>query len=1028
MASAEQQRPGTASDGLAAGRRLHFGGFELDPARCELWHAGVRVDADPKPLELLVHLVRHRDRVVSRDELRESVWRALAISDAAIASALRDLRRALGDTGNDQRFIRTVRGEGFRFVADVAERRRAAPNDPFVGRGAVLDRLEGALERAAGGDGRWIWLAGDPGMGKSRLLLELRARAAPRGVRVHVGQCLEEGGAAPYRPWQQIARSLLGDTAPAAVEARFGALAVEAQRLLPERARDMAGHPAAPEGEAAHIVLFDGVRELIRRSAQEAPPLFVLLDDLHRADDATVRLLVHVLRELAGLPAVFVAAYRPSDVKDTHPLCAALGASQPGVEHASLGPLHASEVGELVGGILGRDLDPAMIEVLSERTEGNALFATQIARALAEGDESRPVDASEAARILPSGVREAIRSRLETLSAPTLDRLSVAAVLGREFDLDVLSEACAEESLPLDPRGLEGAFEAGVLEPCSLTPGRLCFSHILVRDVLYDRLPELRRARLHASAGRALERRRAASRTEHIAELAHHFGEAAAFGEARRALDAARDAGDDALAQAAHAEAAGFFQLALRALELCDAIVASDATRAALLERLGAARWRAGKPEQARQDFLRAAELARRAGAPDTLAAAALGYAGRTDAEPNANPVAVQLLEGALASNPTRDSKARSQLLARLGTELYYADPGRCDALTRQAVEMAERLGDPDALANALSARGYALMRPDVDPARRIAVSERQLSIAGGSGEVAAIGLQEKLIAHLEQGDRIRLEDTLVAYERLVETLHQPFFRWMASSFRSMRSFLDGLLDEALATAEETFALGQSFGTPNAFPMFSVQLLYIRREQGRMSELEPALRTILDEQSAYPGFRSALPPMYLEMGRPRDARDVVEAMFARKLDDLPRDQHWIPTLAFLAGACADLHDSARARQLFDLLAPFSGRMIVSGHGATCGGSVDHVLARLAATDGDFDLADEHYEQAATLERRAGARLFCAHSQRYWARLLWKRGAPYERRQARDLAAEAASAYETLGLERMVRKAQAAVQD
>jgi DNA-binding winged helix-turn-helix (wHTH) protein/tetratricopeptide (TPR) repeat protein len=1028
----EQDRTGSGGSPVPS-LRFRFGEFELDPAGGRLWRRGAEIGIRPKPLALLEYLIRHRERVVSREELRDAVWEGLAVSDAAVASAVRDARRALGDDDASLSALRSLRGAGFRFVAEVEELDAAPARDGLVGRHALLQRMEHALAAVRRGEGRLLWLAGEAGIGKTRLLLELARRGEASGIPAHFGGCLEEEGAAPYRPWQQLVRSLVSGIEPERVTALFGAFAAEAQRLLPEREAALRRHPPPPEdGEGQRLRLFDAVVELVRAASRDRPVLLAL-DDIHRADDATLRLLVHLVRELPRVPVLLIAAYRPGEVDDAHPLAKALEASEPGVEHLGLDGLAEKEVAMLAGAILGRRVSPETERALWRRTAGNPLFVGEIARALAEAP-SDGAHAELAASVLPVGVRQAIRARLAKLPGGARELLETASVIGREFDLDLLRAVRSGVDADADGRTLENAAATGLLERPRAQAGRLRFAHILVRDALYEAVAPLRRLDLHAAVGRALERLRSGHRTEYAADLAHHFAEAASRGEAERCVQYARIAGERALEQAAYREAARLFESALRGLAFAapsdgphDGPEGPQARRASLLVLLGRARWRHGENDAAREAFREAGTLARQVGAADLLARAALGYAGRTDASPAVDHAAVELLEQALSELADVDSALRTEVLARLGTELYYGvDPARCDALTRSAVAMAERIGDPELLAYSLSARCHALLRPDVEPQRRLAICERQLGLAREGSEVHAISLQGTILCLLEQGDAPRLDEALLLYDRLARELRQPFFRWMASVFEGTRAFLGGRIEEALRIAQQSFEIGQAFGTPNAFARYSVQLLFGRREQGRMGELEPALRELAGAEPAFKPFRSALPPMYLELGRPREARDVFEQLMARDLDDVPRDQHWIPVLAMLTAACAPLRDEERAGRLYSLLAPCAGRLVIPGYGAACDGAVDHHLARLAETCGDLDAADEHYDAAVTLERRAGARLFCAHSQRRWAALLWKRGLPRERDQAREHAAEAASAYRALDLEPLARRAEAVV--
>jgi tetratricopeptide (TPR) repeat protein len=330
---------------------------------------------------------------------------------------------------------------------------------------------------------------------------------------------------------------------------------------------------------------------------------------------------------------------------------------------------------------------------------------------------------------------------------------------------------------------------------------------------------------------------------------------------------------------------------------------------------------------------------------------------------------------------------------------------------------MAERLGDARLLAYALSARHYALTLPEVAPARRLALLERLVALAERTAavDVLALGLQESAAELLELGDIARLDVALRRHRGVVESLRQPFFRWVHAFLSQMRAFLAGHLDEADRLAHEALALGQSFGTPNAVPLFGAQLYCVRREQRRLGELASLFERVVEDNPVFPAYRCGLAETYLQLGRRADARALFEQVMARHLEDLARDKDWPAALGVLSPVCVALGDEERAQMLYRLLAPLEGRLITAAHGGVCFGAVSHHRARLAATFGDVEAACSHFEDAVAQLRRASAPLLLAHAQRDWARLLWKSGAPHEREQARALAAEAAAGYASLDL-------------
>lgn len=438
-------------------------------------------------------------------------------------------------------------------------------------------------------------------------------------------------------------------------------------------------------------------------------------------------------------------------------------------------------------------------------------------------------------------------------------------------------------------------------------------------------------------------------------------------------------------------EAAVHFERALRALDLMDASrgarLAAEGghvprQRGELLVALARARWAAGDTTEAREAFLDAARAGREVGDAEVLARAALGFVGRTDVTPGVNREATALLEESLEALPPTDSPLRAELLARLGTELYYEeDPTLSDRITRDGLAMAERLGDPPTTAYASTARHFALQRPEVDAIVRRPLWARVLELAGDGrpNDVLALALQEKLVDSLELGDGDGFADALSHYERVVEELDQPFFRWVRELFRGLGALLSSDVDEAERLAHQAFDLGERIGTQNAAGAFAGQLFSVRREQDRLHELVPALDQAVRQYPELPIFRAGLVAALAASGESTEATKGIEAFLRSDLRTLPRDMNWIATLGTLSPAVAAAGSEEDIRHLVSLLAPYSGRMIVVGHGSATHGAVDHHLGLLHRALGDTSTARRHFGEARALHERLRAPLWVARS-------------------------------------------------
>jgi DNA-binding winged helix-turn-helix (wHTH) protein/tetratricopeptide (TPR) repeat protein len=1029
------------------GGRYRFGHFEIDLGQERLLHGGVEVALRPKAFSLLAHFVRCRGRLVSSAELLAAVWTDVAVSEATLSSTLRSVREALSQPGDGGPQIHTLRGRGYRFEAEVEEVIPPAPatDDPlgdapssargeanFVGRADVLATGRSVLDEAREGRGRVLILAGEAGIGKSRALRELARLAGQRGFAVHRGRCLEEEGAPACWPWLQILRGVV-ERLPSDERTVFADRHAGALTLLPEyESTDVHGGAEGDFGSASErFRLFDSIAQLLRELAH-GQPRAILLDDLHRADASSAQLLRHLVAALADDSVVVFGTLRGSEVPVSHPIAPFLSELHVAGSRLDLGGLDAKEVGQLIGSLWGRAPLRSVAEAVHRRSGGNPLFASEVARLL---DRDETNDAPEAAAAAaPASVRQVIRARMARMSAATVRVLEMASVHGREFSLDVLRRMRTETTGDAPEPALAEGKALGFVQEDSPGSVRLHFAHILIRDALYEDLPLERRGHLHRAAGMAIEGLHPFDRDDHAEELAHHFGQALDCGEAERAQRFAHLAGERALRRAAYDEAAAHFEAALRALGRRENVVEEEklpawATRDRLeLEILqGRVAWLAGRTEDARKIFFEAAAVAERAGIPELEARAALGYAGRTDATPGVNHTAVALMERALEALPQTDAGLRAELMARLGTELYYsAETSRSERLTREAVEIAERVDDAAVLAYALSAQHYALRRPDIDPRRRVRLTDRLAELASQTGDrdVLAIGLLETVVDRLELGDRSKLDDALRALESLASELRQPFFRWMTAAYSGMRSLLDGQVAQADQLAEQTLELGQHCSSPNALPMFAGQLFCVRREQGRLPELEPLLTSALAEQPVFTALRAGLAATQAAAGRRSEAAATLADLMVDGLDDVPRDQGWLMLLGTMTAPAVAVREEEIIEKLLTLLAPYAGRMIVVGHGSGCHGAVDHHLGLLEASLGNLDAADDHFEAAEMQHRRLRARLWLAHTQREHARALWKGGAPHDRERARELAEVARALYRGLGLSHWVEETNA----
>ena len=386
----------------------------------------------------------------------------------------------------------------------------------FVGREDELVRLLGAWKEARAGRRRVFLLAGEPGVGKTRLAAEVARVAQDEGATVLWGRCDEELAVA-YQPfsealqtWSDSAsdteRHLLLDD-PDVIR-----LLPEADRRAPQGSTPLMSVSVDPEGE--RLRLFGAVAGFLRRLSADAPVALVL-DDLHWATAPTLLLLRHLVRDPAPAPLLVIATYRDTDLDRSHPLADMLAGfrREPDVERVALGGLSESAVGEFVEATAGERLDTAGAELASalhQQSEGNPFFVGQLLRHLVESGGLAEVDGrwrvtAPVDRLgIPEGIREVVGRRLSRLSDAANQTLRTAAVMGREFDLRTLAAVSDGSDADAVLDHVEKAVAAHLVDEVRVAPDRFSFSHALVRQTLLTELTAARQARLHRRIGEAL--------------------------------------------------------------------------------------------------------------------------------------------------------------------------------------------------------------------------------------------------------------------------------------------------------------------------------------------------------------------------------------------------------------------------------------------------------------------------------------------------------------------------------------------
>jgi DNA-binding CsgD family transcriptional regulator/tetratricopeptide (TPR) repeat protein len=599
---------------------------------------------------------------------------------------------------------------------------RRVSSPVLVGRDVEAAQLRAALERAAAGRPAIVVVAGEAGVGKTRLVAELLGQAGELGAVALTGGCLDVGdGVLAYAPMVEALRPLVGMLGQGELERVLGGARGELARLVPELGSPDAGRPA--EAPLAPTRLFELLLGVLHRLAERGPVLLVV-EDLHWADQSTRDLVGFLVRNLRGGVAL-VLTYRSDELHRRHPLRPFLAELDRGgrAERLELDRLGRRELAELLAGILEEPAAPALVGEVLARSEGNPFFAEELLAAHLEGTR------------LPMALRDLVLARVEALSEPAQRVLEVAAVAGTRVDHELLAAVVGQDTAQLVWL-LREAVTRHVLAVDEAS-GAYVFRHALVQEAIYDDLLPVQRGPLHAAYARALERHieqrgdaavGGGSAVEQ-GQLAYHWYAAHDLGQA---LLASVRAGQAAESASALAEALGHYE---RALELWDqapeAAASSPLDRGTLLYRAAEAANLAGYDDRAvalgrlALDRVDAVAEPRRAGALLERLARYHWTAGDT-------PRAMAAVERAVVITPPEPpSVERARALAAHG-QLLMLLAHQADARARceQAVAVARRVGARAVEGHALTTLGTSLgilgyleeAIPDLEQGRRIAV------------------------------------------------------------------------------------------------------------------------------------------------------------------------------------------------------------------------------------------------------------------------------------------------------------------
>jgi DNA-binding CsgD family transcriptional regulator/tetratricopeptide (TPR) repeat protein len=711
----------------------------------------------------------------------------------------------------------------------------SATNPTFIGRAEELDRLLALLDRAGNGRPAAGLVAGDAGVGKTRLLVELADRAAKRDIRVLVGGCMEVGDVGlPYVPFVDAFRDLGTRPGEAEVAAPLVAAVPSLGRLLPELGDDRAAAPAPGDG-FERVQLFDGVLTLLGRLSELAP-LLLVVEDLHWADRSTRDLIAFLVRTLRGGRVTLVASYRSDELHRRHPLRPLLAelVRIPDLERVELAPFGRAELAEHLRAMAGEPVTPEAVDRILARSEGNAFFAEELVAA----------GAMRAEVALPDALADVLLGRIEALPELAQEVLKVAAVAGRWVGHQRLVAAAGRPEVEVE-RGLRDAIAGQVLVADAVTESYR-FRHALLQEAVYGDLLPGERIRLHATYARLLaEARGDADEPGSAAELAYH---SLASHDLPGALAALVEAAAHAAAVSAPAEADHHLT---RALELWDRV--PEAAEVAGIDRIDLL-LRAAEAANQSGEFRRAVGLTREVVAAidpsaDPLRAALaherLGhYVLEAEIDVGWEQVEVQMLAACRRAVELVPAEPPTALRARVAAGLAraLAVTGASDEARRwaeEALATAKAAGSAEDESHALATLGsLELRRDNVEAARSLLRDAHRRAAATGSRPLELRAQVQLGVLELDVGN---LAVACTTLHEAAELAERSGLAW--SSYGLDSKVLSGIAHYTAGDWDqaERMAVAVDDRRPAAGPLSAVAL-FVEIGRGRASATERLAR------------------------------------------------------------------------------------------------------------------------------------------------------------------------------------------
>ena len=891
---------------------------------------------------------------------------------------------------------------------------------PYVEREAERASLRRLLDDTLVGHGKLALVAGEPGVGKSRLVAEIGEVAQARGMRVLAGHCVEMSGAGPYLPYVEIIeQAISGPRSSLELWKALGDVAPEIARIAPALRRVFPDIPPPVElpAELARRYVWNSFGSFIGRAAQ-GQPLLLVLEDLHWADESTVLLTEYLAPLLPEMPVLVLGTYRDIEVDLQHPLARVIGqlARRRLVERVNLRRLSFDGVRALLSALAGQPAPEQLVRMIDRETEGNPFFVEEVYLHLVESgvlldDHGRVrADLQLDEVSVPESIRLVLGQRLGRLAGSTREVLVAAAVSGRVFASELVG-AVAEAG----PDRLVDAFdeaEGARLITSGNTAGELMFSHELIRQTLLSGVSAIERERLHQQAAGAISRLYSDDLEAHAGELAYHLSHAGRGADRDSLVHYLRIAGERAFDAAAFDDAVGYFEKALSLMPNDDQL-----GRAQLLERLAMALRSVGRWQDALGTMNDALDRYQTLGQVEAIGR--LGWAMVYQLVWTARFVeGVQVGQRTLAALGNTVSADKARLLSAVAFAISVgSDYAAATATFNQARALAELVGNERAMADVLHMQTihhfvYAEFAEGIRVGLQAAETfERESALWDLCSVQAFVIFQDGNLGSREQATSLA-DKTLGLAERLGH-LGAAF---MVLSDRIRVAAMVGDLPQVEALGPQIVDIGEQGGLPWRY-LGHLYLGLAAHRRGNAERAEAHLRSAveLEPAGAFAGQSAATLARHLAYyGRADDVMELFESARSKlpSLDRINGIGSWSCLLNFVEAFClCGLNEEAAA------LSPLVERVLeLDKRWISYDGRLARTRAGLAAmTARRWEEAERHFEIAREVAEQMRNRVELADLCRLHARMLLDRGGAGDHERAAGMLQEALSAYRTFGM-------------